>query len=95
MLSEQFIEQEPGEQKHLLKPRSHTTVSTYKMYLQRFLRPKWDGHIATKISHPAIQDWRQELKHDHGLANRTVNHLKGLMALVYRFGAWRELIQNV
>jgi hypothetical protein len=49
MLAEQFIDQELGEQKHLLKPRSHTTVATYKMYLQRFLCPKWDGHIATKI----------------------------------------------
>ena len=71
-----------------------TTVATYKMYLQRFLRPKWDGHIATKISHHAIQNWLQELKRDHSLANRTVNHLKGLMALVYRVGARRELIPN-
>jgi integrase len=94
MLAEQFIEQELGEQKHLLKPRSHTTVVTYKMYLRRYIRPKWDGFIATKISHHAIQDWLQELKRDHSLANRTVNHLKGLMALIYKFGAWRELIPD-
>src|ERR1017187_9822480 len=93
MLAQEFKQRElADDQKHLLKPRSHTTVATYRMYLQRFIRPRWDGQIAAKISHHAIQDWLQELKRHHNLANRTVNHLKGLMALVYKFGAWREQI---
>lgn len=94
MMAEQFVQLELGEQKHLLRPRSHTTVATYLMYLQRFIRPKWDSHVATKISHHAIQDWLQELKREHNLASRTVNHLKGLMMQVYKFGAWRELIPD-
>jgi integrase len=95
MLAQEFTQRElADDQRHLLKPRSHTTVATYRMYLQRFIRPRWDGQIATKISHHAIQDWLQELKRHHNLANRTVNHLKGLMALVYKFGAWRELIPD-
>ena len=94
MIAERFIELELGEQKHLLRPRSHTTVATYLMYLKRFIRPKWDSHLATKISHHAIQDWLQELKREHNLATRTVDHLKGLMMQVYKFGAWRELIPD-
>src|ERR1039458_10814288 len=83
MLAQEFTQRElADDQRHLLKPRSHTTVATYRMYLQRFIRPRWDGQIATKISHHAIQDWLQELKRHHNLANRPGNQLQGMTGLV-------------
>jgi site-specific recombinase XerD len=94
MLAEKFTERELGDQKHLLLPRSHTTAATYKMYLKRFIRPRWDGQAATKISHHAIQDWLQDLKRGRSLANQTVGHLKGLMAQVYKFGRYYELVPD-
>jgi integrase len=64
------------------------------MYLRLYVRPRWDAQVATKISHHAIQDWLQDLKRDHSLANKTVGHLKGLMAQVFKFGRYYELIPD-
>jgi integrase len=92
MLAQGYIDHELGPQEHRNRPRSHTTVATYEMYLRRHIRPHWDGHIATTIKPLAVESWLQKLKRTEGLSNPTCNHLKQLMGLVFKFGRKHDFI---
>lgn len=63
------------------------------MYLRKYVRPRWDKCVATKIKHHQIQKWFEILKAQHGLSNKTLIHLKQIMGQVFKYGRWSEMIK--
>jgi len=69
-LSKDYIRVElANDQSNMPIPKAHSTVETYRGYINRHILPRWETVRASEMEPIAIQTWLRELKKDSNLSN--------------------------
>ena len=66
-------------------PKAHSTVQTYRRYLNRHILPRWEMVRASDIEPIEVQSWLQELR-KQGLSNGTLIKVRNIMLVVFKHG---------
>ena len=78
-----FQEKElPSEISQARVPKAHSTAVTYRRYLRKWIKPRWDSYLLQDIRPVAVEDWLYALK----LSNGTKAKIRNIMSAVFRHG---------
>lgn len=61
-------------------PKAHSTSVTYRRYLQKWIKPRWEAYLLQDIHSVAVEDWLYALK----AANGTKAKIRNIMSAVFR-----------
>lgn len=84
-------------------PISYHCAMSYKLVLDKWVRPRWETYRVREFEKPAVraavEDWLRSLgrssKHPKGLAPKTVRSIWNVMKLTFKFGVkWGYLNEN-
>jgi integrase len=65
-------------------PKAHSTVETYRRYVNRHIRSRWEAVRASEMEPIAIQNWLQDLRKDFGLSNSTLVKVRNVMVAIFK-----------
>jgi integrase len=65
-------------------PKAHSTVETYRRYINRHIVPRWETMRASEMEPVAIQNWLRELKIDSNLSNSTLVKVRNVMVAIFK-----------
>lgn len=63
-------------------PKAHSTAVTYRRYLRKWIKPRWELYLLQDIRPVAVEDWLYGLK----LSNGTKAKIRNIMSAVFRHG---------
>ena len=66
-------------------PKAHSTVTTYRRYLNRHILPRWETVRATDMEPLDVQTWLLQLRKS-GLANSTLVKIRNVMLVIFKHG---------
>jgi len=66
--------------------KSHSTITKYKHYLNRWVLPRWQKARALAVHPFEVEDWFSQIEREHQLEISTVAEIRKIMSLVYRHG---------
>jgi len=67
-------------------PKAHSTVATYRRYLNRHILPRWETVRTSDMEPLEIQNWLLQLRKQSGLANSTLVKTRNIMLVVFKHG---------
>ena len=72
----------PDDAAHAKVPKAYSTTVTYRRYLRKWIKPRWESYLLRDIQSIAVEDWL------HGLtaANGTKAKIRNIMSAVFRHG---------
>jgi integrase len=65
-------------------PKAHSTVETYRRYINRHILPRWETVRASEMEPIAIQNWLRELRVDSNLSNSTLVKIRNVMVAIFK-----------
>lgn len=65
-------------------PKAHSTIQTYRRYIDRHIMPRWDKVRAGDVEPVDVQNWFRRLRKEKGLANGTLVKLRNVMLVIYK-----------
>ena len=65
-------------------PKAHSTVETYRRYINRHILPRWETVRASEMEPVAIQNWLRELRTDSHLSNSTLVKIRNVMVATFK-----------
>jgi hypothetical protein len=70
----------PSEISQARVPKAHSTAVTYRRYMRKWIKPRWDSYLLQDIRPVAVEDWLYTLK----LSNGTKAKIRNIMSAVSR-----------
>jgi integrase len=67
-------------------PKAHSTIQTYRRYINRHILPRWETVRASEMEPIAIQQWLGELRKDSELSNPTLVKARNVMLAIFKHG---------
>ena len=67
-------------------PKAHSTIQTYRRYINRHILPRWETVRAFEMEPLAIQNWFGELRRDSKLSNPTLVKIRNVMVAIFKHG---------
>jgi integrase len=67
-------------------PKAHSTIETYRRYLNRHILPRWETIRASDIEPIEVQSWLRDLRKQKGLSNSTLIKARNIMLVVFKHG---------
>jgi integrase len=64
--------------------KAHSTVETYRRYINRHILPRWETVRASEMEPVAIQNWLRELRTDSQLSNSTLVKVRNVMVAIFK-----------
>ena len=61
-------------------PKAHSTMVTYRRYLQKWIMPRWDSYRLQDVRPVVVEDWLHALK----AANGTKAKVRNIMSAIFR-----------
>ncbi|MGC9990039.1 MAG: hypothetical protein ABSC07_15775 [Terriglobales bacterium] len=76
-------------------PKAHSTVETYRRYINRHILRRWETVRASDMEPMAVQNWLRELHKESDLSNSTLGKVRNVMVAIFqaRAAVW-VLAQN-
>jgi integrase len=65
-------------------PKAHSTVETYRRYINRHILPRWETVRASEMEPIAIQNWLGELRVHSNLSNSTLVKVRNVMVAIFK-----------
>jgi len=65
-------------------PKAHSTVETYRRYINRHVLPRWEMVRASDMEPLAVQNWLKELRKDCVLSNSTLVKIRNVMVAIFK-----------
>jgi integrase len=65
-------------------PKAHSTVETYRRYINRHILPRWETVRAGEMEPVLIQNWLRELKTGSSLSNSTLVKIRNVMVAIFK-----------
>jgi integrase len=65
-------------------PKAHSTVATYRGYINRHILPRWETTRATEMEPVAIRNWLRDLHRESGLSNPTRMKIRNVMVAMFK-----------
>src|ERR1700726_3484800 len=65
-------------------PKAHSTVETYRRYINRHILPRWETVRPSDMEPIAVQNWLRELHKDSYLANSTLVKVRNVMVAIFK-----------
>lgn len=65
-------------------PKAHSTIQTYRRYINRHILPRWETVRASEMEPVAIQNWLRELRTDSQLSNSTLVKIRNVMVAIFK-----------
>jgi integrase len=65
-------------------PKAHSTVETYRGYINRHVLRRWETVRACDMEPIAIQNWLRELHKDFDLSNSTLVKIRNVMVAIFK-----------
>jgi integrase len=73
-------------------PKAHSTVETYRRYMNRHILPRWEPVPASEMEPVAIENWLLELCTASQLSNSTLVKVRNVMFAIFKHGQRRGLL---
>src|SRR5215472_3070810 len=70
------------DQSNVAIPKAHSTVETYRRYINRHILPRWETVRASDMEPIAIQNWLR----DSNLSNSTRVKIRNVMVAIFKHG---------
>jgi len=67
-------------------PKAHSTVTTYRRYLNRHILPRWETVRVSDMEPLDVQNWLLQLRKQSGLANSTLVKIRNVMLVIFKHG---------
>jgi integrase len=67
-------------------PKAHSTIETYRRYLNRHILPRWETIRASDIEPIEVQSWLRDLRKQNGLSNSTLIKARNIMLVIFKHG---------
>jgi integrase len=67
-------------------PKAHSTIETYRRYLNRHILPRWGTIRASDMEPIEVQSWLRELRKLRSLSNSTLVKVRNIMLVVFKHG---------
>lgn len=67
-------------------PKAHSTVETYRRYINRHILPRWEMVRASDMAPIEVQSWLRQIRTLCGLSNGTLVKLRNVMLVIFRHG---------
>ena len=65
-------------------PKAHSTVETYRRYINRHILPRWEVIRASEMEPIAIQNWLRDLRVHSSLSNSTLVKVRNVMVAIFK-----------
>jgi integrase len=65
-------------------PKAHSTVETYRRYINRHILPRWEMIRASDMEPVAVQNWLPDLCRDSHLSNPTLVKVRNVMVAIFK-----------
>ena len=65
-------------------PKAHSTVETYRRYINRHILPRWETVRASEIEPIEVQNWLRQCRKDKGLSNASLVKIRNVMLVVFK-----------
>jgi len=65
-------------------PKAHSTVETYRRYINRHILPRWEMIRASDMEPVAVQNWLRDLCRDSHLSNPTLVKVRNVMVAIFK-----------
>jgi len=65
-------------------PKAHSTIETYRRYINRHILPRWETVRASEMEPIAIQHWLGELRRESKLSNPTLVKIRNVMVAIFK-----------
>jgi integrase len=65
-------------------PKAHSTVETYRRYINRHVLPRWETVRASDMEPVAVQQWLRELRNHSDLSNSTLVKIRNVMVAIFK-----------
>jgi integrase len=65
-------------------PKAHSTVETYRRYINRHVLPRWETVRASDMEPIAVQNWLRELHKHSDLSNSTLVKVRNVMVAIFK-----------
>jgi integrase len=75
-----------ADQSEAAVPKAHSTIETYRRYLNRHILPRWETIRASDIEPIEVQSWLRELRKQKNLSNGTLIKVRNIMLVVFKHG---------
>ncbi len=80
-----YIQEELTEdQNQASAPKAHSTTTTYRRYLRKWVLPRWGDQAALMIQPLDLENWLKELGRGNRLENQTRSKIRQVIGLVYK-----------
>jgi integrase len=76
----------PDDMSQARVPKAHSTAVTYRRYLRRWIRPRWDAYLLQDIHSVAVEDWLYALKASSGTKAKIRNIMSAVFRHAIRYG---------
>jgi integrase len=84
-LAKDYIRAElSADQSEAAIPKAHSTVETYRRYINRHILPRWEMVRTGEMTPIEVQSWLQQLRKLRGLSNSTLVKLRNLMLGIFK-----------
>lgn len=67
-------------------PKAHSTVETYRRYINRHILPRWEVQRVSDMEPLEVQRWLQQLRKESGLANGSLVKIRNVMLVIFKHG---------
>jgi integrase len=67
-------------------PKAHSTVDTYRRYINRHILPRWETVRTSNMEPIEVQNWLRQMRRLRGLSNGTLVKLRNLMLVIFKHG---------
>jgi len=65
-------------------PKAHSTIETYRRYINRHVLPRWEEVRTSEMEPVAVQNWLRQLRKETGLSNPTLVKVRNLMMGIFK-----------
>jgi integrase len=72
------------DQSNVAIPKAHSTVETYRGYINRHILPRWETIQASEMEPVAVQSWLRDLGKDSRLSNSTRVKVRNVMVAIFK-----------
>src|ERR1035441_3168823 len=74
----------PDDQLETAIPKAHSTVETYRRYINRHILPRWETVRASDMDPIQVEKWLRQLRKEKGLANGSLVKLRNVMLVIFK-----------
>lgn len=72
------------DQSNAAVPKAHSTVETYRRYINRHILSRWEPMRASEMEPIAIQSWLRDLRVHSNLSNSTLVKVRNVMVAIFK-----------